>query len=89
MEILCLEAMAKLRQCYDDLKERYVVSDVTVSVQNVASQLGYRSIDSLSLEDMVIEVCNISCPQPDALHGHHHHDGGRKSKRVRRGWVPP
>ncbi|XBI74670.1 hypothetical protein VPH35_068157 [Triticum aestivum] len=54
------QAMAKLRQRYDDLKERYAVSDVTVSVQNVASQLGYSSIDSLSLEDMVIEVCNIS-----------------------------
>ncbi|KAF7027890.1 hypothetical protein CFC21_039883 [Triticum aestivum] len=50
------QAMAKLRQRYDDLKERYAVSDVTVSVQNVASQLGYSSIDSLSLEDMVIEI---------------------------------
>ncbi|KAE8775453.1 shikimate kinase family protein [Hordeum vulgare] len=48
--------MAKLRQRYDDLKERYAVSDVTVSLQNVASQLGYSSIDSLSLEDTVVEI---------------------------------
>ncbi|KAI4977809.1 hypothetical protein ZWY2020_014363 [Hordeum vulgare] len=48
--------MAKLRQRYDDLKERYAVSDVTVSLQNVASQLGYNSIDSLSLEDTVVEI---------------------------------
>ncbi|XP_044983869.1 uncharacterized protein LOC123450887 [Hordeum vulgare subsp. vulgare] len=48
--------MAKLRQRYDDLKERYAVSDVTVSLQNVASQLGYSSIDSLRLEDMVVEI---------------------------------
>jgi shikimate kinase len=50
------KAMGKLRQRYDNLKERYANSDVTVSVQNVASQLGYGSIDSLSLEDMVIEI---------------------------------
>ncbi|KAE8807452.1 hypothetical protein D1007_16238 [Hordeum vulgare] len=48
--------MAKLRQRYDDLKERYAVSDVTISLQNVASQLGYSSIDSLSLEDTVVEI---------------------------------
>uniref|UniRef100_A0ACD6A4Z9 Uncharacterized protein n=1 Tax=Avena sativa TaxID=4498 RepID=A0ACD6A4Z9_AVESA len=50
------KAMGKLRQRYDNLKERYANSDVTVSVQNVASQLGYGSIDSLSLEDMVLEI---------------------------------
>ncbi|KAI4976058.1 hypothetical protein ZWY2020_049665 [Hordeum vulgare] len=51
-----LQTMAKLRQRYDDLKERYAVFDVTVSLQNVASQLGYSSIDSLSLEDTVVEI---------------------------------
>ncbi|KQK02783.1 probable inactive shikimate kinase like 1, chloroplastic [Brachypodium distachyon] len=50
------QAMGKLRQRYDELKERYAVSDVTVSVQNVASQLGYGSIDSLSLEDVVLDI---------------------------------
>ncbi|WVZ90860.1 hypothetical protein U9M48_037119 [Paspalum notatum var. saurae] len=50
------QAMSKLRQRYDDLKERYGVSDITVSVQNVASQLGYSSVDSVTLEDMVLEI---------------------------------
>ncbi|MEW9503641.1 hypothetical protein, partial [Jeotgalibacillus marinus] len=44
------------RQRYDDLKERYGVSDITVSVQNVASQLGYSSIDSVTLEDVVLGI---------------------------------
>ena len=34
VEISCLQAMGKLRQHYDNLKERYAVSDVTVSVQS-------------------------------------------------------
>ncbi|XP_015693752.1 probable inactive shikimate kinase like 1, chloroplastic isoform X2 [Oryza brachyantha] len=50
------EAMSRVRQRYDELKERYGVSDITVSVQNVASQLGYSSIDSVTLEDMVLEI---------------------------------
>ncbi|KAL5219960.1 hypothetical protein ABZP36_024673 [Zizania latifolia] len=50
------EAMSTVRQRYEELKERYGVSDITVSVQNVASQLGYSSIDSVTLEDMVLEV---------------------------------
>ncbi|XP_062204176.1 probable inactive shikimate kinase like 1, chloroplastic isoform X2 [Phragmites australis] len=50
------QAMSKLRQQYDELKERYGVSDITVSVQNVASQLGYSSVDSVTLEDMVLEI---------------------------------
>lgn len=86
--------MSKLRQQYDDLKERYGISDITISVQSkdkssncipifwslskiyewsiftiwwtftglpqhlseVASQLGYSSVDSVTLEDMVLEV---------------------------------
>lgn len=50
------QAMGVLRQRYDELKERYGVSDITVSVQNVASQLGYSSIDLVTLEDMVLEI---------------------------------
>jgi len=50
------QAMSKLRQQYDDLKERYGISDITVSVQKVASQLGYSSVDSVTLEDMVLEI---------------------------------
>ncbi|TKW28670.1 hypothetical protein SEVIR_3G344100v4 [Setaria viridis] len=50
------QAMSKLRQQHDDLKERYGISDITVSVQNVASQLGYSSVDSVTLEDMVLEI---------------------------------
>uniref|UniRef100_A0A0D3EIL1 Uncharacterized protein n=1 Tax=Oryza barthii TaxID=65489 RepID=A0A0D3EIL1_9ORYZ len=50
------EAMSRVRQRHDELKERYGVSDITVSVQNVASQLGYSSIDSVTLEDMVLEI---------------------------------
>jgi hypothetical protein len=48
--------MSRVRQRHDELKERYGVSDITVSVQNVASQLGYSSIDSVTLEDMVLEI---------------------------------
>ncbi|CAL4898544.1 unnamed protein product [Urochloa decumbens] len=50
------QAMSKLRQQYEELKERYGISDITVSVQNVASQLGYSSVDSVTLEDMVLEI---------------------------------
>ncbi|KAG2621513.1 probable inactive shikimate kinase like 1, chloroplastic [Panicum virgatum] len=50
------QAMSKLRQQYDELKERYGISDITVSVQKVASQLGYSSVDSVTLEDMVLEI---------------------------------
>ncbi|KAF8776639.1 hypothetical protein HU200_003363 [Digitaria exilis] len=50
------QAMSKLRQQYDDLKERYGISDITVSVKNVASRLGYSSVDSVTLEDMVLEI---------------------------------
>ncbi|PUZ67510.1 hypothetical protein GQ55_3G441300 [Panicum hallii var. hallii] len=50
------QAMSKLRQQYDELKERYGISDITVSVQNVASQMGYSSVDSVTLEDMVLEI---------------------------------
>lgn len=50
------QAMSKLRLRYDELKERYGVSDITVSVQNVASQLGYSGVDSVTLEDMVLEI---------------------------------
>jgi len=50
------QAMSKLRQQYDELKDRYGISDITVSVQKVASQLGYSSVDSVTLEDMVLEI---------------------------------
>lgn len=50
------QAMSKLRQRYDELKERYGVSDITVSVQSVASQRGYSSVDLVTLEDMVLEI---------------------------------
>ncbi|CAL4891568.1 unnamed protein product [Urochloa decumbens] len=50
------QATSKLRQQYEELKERYGISDITVSVQNVASQLGYSSVDSVTLEDMVLEI---------------------------------
>ncbi|CAD6269773.1 unnamed protein product [Miscanthus lutarioriparius] len=49
------QAMSKLQR-YDELKERYGVSDITVSVQSVASQRGYSSVDSVTLEDMVLEI---------------------------------
>ncbi|KAL6622454.1 hypothetical protein ACP70R_032333 [Stipagrostis hirtigluma subsp. patula] len=51
-----LSAMSKLRQRYDELKERYGISDITVSVQSVASALGYSSTDAVTLEDMVLEI---------------------------------
>ncbi|KAL6622483.1 hypothetical protein ACP70R_032362 [Stipagrostis hirtigluma subsp. patula] len=57
------QAMSKLRQRYDELKERYGISDITVSVQSVASALGYSSTDAVTLEDMVLEANREADPK--------------------------
>jgi len=53
--------MSKLRQRYDDLKERYGVSDITVSVQSKdrSSKLPFIPFEANLLNDKYLELCEL------------------------------
>ncbi|KAJ8771934.1 hypothetical protein K2173_027111 [Erythroxylum novogranatense] len=50
------EALTQLVALYEELRGGYATADATVSLQNVASKLGYEEMDLVSTEDMVLEA---------------------------------
>ncbi|WOL02558.1 hypothetical protein Cni_G11277 [Canna indica] len=52
------KVLDELMQRYNELKEGFATADATVSLQKVASQLGYDDLTSVTPEDMALEVLN-------------------------------
>ncbi|XP_058773339.1 probable inactive shikimate kinase like 1, chloroplastic [Vicia villosa] len=50
------EVMDELGALYDEYKNGYATADATISLQKVASQLGYDNLDDITAEDMALEV---------------------------------
>ncbi|CAK9151132.1 unnamed protein product [Ilex paraguariensis] len=52
------EVLAQLIALYEEMRVGYATADATVSLQKVAGQLGYDVLDSVTAEDMGLEVLN-------------------------------
>lgn len=50
------EVLPQLFALYKEMRDGYATADVTVSLQKVASQLGYDDLDAVTTEDMTLEV---------------------------------
>ncbi|XP_050911589.1 probable inactive shikimate kinase like 1, chloroplastic isoform X2 [Lathyrus oleraceus] len=50
------EVMDELGAIYDEYKSGYAAADAIISLQKVASQLGYDNIDDITIEDVTLEV---------------------------------
>lgn len=50
------EVLAQLAVAYEEMKGGYATADASVSLQKVASQLGYDDLDAVTTEDMAMEV---------------------------------
>ncbi|XP_019183874.1 PREDICTED: probable inactive shikimate kinase like 1, chloroplastic isoform X2 [Ipomoea nil] len=50
------EVLAQLTAAYEETQDGYATADATVSLQKVASQLGYDDIESVSTEELCLEV---------------------------------
>ncbi|XP_034706822.1 probable inactive shikimate kinase like 1, chloroplastic isoform X4 [Vitis riparia] len=50
------EVFAQLAVVYEEMKGGYATADASVSLQKVASQLGYDDLDAVTTEDMAMEV---------------------------------
>ncbi|KAH9743328.1 putative inactive shikimate kinase like 1 [Citrus sinensis] len=61
------EVLPQLFALYKEMRDGYATADATVSLQKVASQLGYDDLDAVTTEDMTLEVkwlYNASIPDP-------------------------
>ncbi|XP_077227915.1 shikimate kinase like 1 [Tasmannia lanceolata] len=52
------EELAKLANLYEEMRGGYATADATVSLQKVASKLGYDSMEMVTTEEMAIEALN-------------------------------
>ncbi|XP_034706823.1 probable inactive shikimate kinase like 1, chloroplastic isoform X5 [Vitis riparia] len=50
------QVFAQLAVVYEEMKGGYATADASVSLQKVASQLGYDDLDAVTTEDMAMEV---------------------------------
>lgn len=50
------EVLNQLTALYKEMQEGYAIADVTVSLQKIAGGLGYEDVESVSAEDMGMEV---------------------------------
>ncbi|GAY62649.1 hypothetical protein CUMW_219550 [Citrus unshiu] len=50
------EVLPQLFALYKEMRDGYATADATVSLQKVASQLGYDDLDAVTTEDMTLEV---------------------------------
>ncbi|KAF9607334.1 hypothetical protein IFM89_033922 [Coptis chinensis] len=50
------KAVAKLTELFERMRGGYATADATISLQKVASQLGYDDTDAVTIEDMAMEV---------------------------------
>ncbi|KAJ8546461.1 hypothetical protein K7X08_019044 [Anisodus acutangulus] len=50
------EVLTQLTAIYEDNRSGYATADTTIALQNVASQLGYDTLDAVTTEDMVLET---------------------------------
>ncbi|EXC29161.1 Shikimate kinase [Morus notabilis] len=50
------QVVAQLGSSYEELRDGYATADATVSLQNVACQLGYDDLNAVTPEDMTLEV---------------------------------
>ncbi|KAF2322937.1 hypothetical protein GH714_032184 [Hevea brasiliensis] len=51
-----LEVLTQLVATYEEMRGGYATADATISLQKVASMLGYDELDSVTTEDMTLEV---------------------------------
>lgn len=49
-------SFSELSAVYQEMRDGYAIADATVSLQKVASALGYDSLDAVTTEDMTMEV---------------------------------
>ncbi|KAK6912934.1 Shikimate kinase/gluconokinase [Dillenia turbinata] len=52
------ERMTLVTELYKEMREGYATADATVSLQKIASQLGYDDISAVTTEDVAMEVLN-------------------------------
>ncbi|PON95437.1 Shikimate kinase/gluconokinase [Trema orientale] len=50
------EVFARLASLYEEMRDGYATADTTISLQKVASQLGYDDLNAVTTEDMTLEV---------------------------------
>ncbi|XP_021895625.1 probable inactive shikimate kinase like 1, chloroplastic isoform X2 [Carica papaya] len=50
------EAFAQLAARYEKLRDGYSIADATISLRNIACQLGHDDLDAVTTEDMAMEV---------------------------------
>ncbi|KAI5651062.1 hypothetical protein M9H77_37067 [Catharanthus roseus] len=50
------EVLNQLTKKYEESRNEYATADSTVSIQKVASTLGYEDLDAVTVEDMALEV---------------------------------
>lgn len=50
------EVLSQVAMLYKQMQEGYAIADVTISLQKVAGGLGYEDVESVSAEDMGMEV---------------------------------
>ncbi|XP_030484926.2 probable inactive shikimate kinase like 1, chloroplastic isoform X3 [Cannabis sativa] len=50
------EVFTQLASLYEEMREGYATADTTISLQKVASKLGYDDVNAITTEDMTLEV---------------------------------
>ncbi|KAF4397542.1 hypothetical protein G4B88_027282 [Cannabis sativa] len=50
------EVFTQLASLYEEMREGYATADTTISLQKVASKLGYDDVNAVTTEDMTLEV---------------------------------
>ncbi|KAL3379029.1 hypothetical protein AABB24_004781 [Solanum stoloniferum] len=50
------EVLTQLTAIYEDSRNGYATADTTIALQNIASRLGYDTLDAVTTEDMVLET---------------------------------
>ncbi|KAK4434957.1 putative inactive shikimate kinase like 1, chloroplastic, partial [Sesamum alatum] len=50
-----LDVLAQLTRLYNSMRSGYSTADATISLQKVASQLGYDELDALTSQDLCME----------------------------------
>ncbi|KAL2529230.1 putative inactive shikimate kinase like 1 [Forsythia ovata] len=55
-----INVLAQLNTLYECRRSGYAIADTTISIQKVASELGYNELDAVSAEDLCMEVLNLT-----------------------------
>ncbi|KAJ4729517.1 Shikimate kinase [Melia azedarach] len=55
-DLAASEVSSQLSALYNEMRDGYATADATISLQKVATQLGYDDLDAVTTEDMTMEV---------------------------------